>query len=357
VTATTTDSDPSQQRLSERQQLVLRSVVASYVGEALPVGSTTLTQLLPVPLSSATVRNTMAELSELGLIEKPHRSSGRIPTERGLRVFVDDLVDLHRLGDYEKRDLAGTLEEVDADGVMRVASQVLSRHTRQLGFVVAPRLERVVLRHVSLVRIASRRLLVVLVSRTGAATQRVLDDDGSSDQAQLDRMASVLNERMRGLTLPEVRERLARETRHLRAHADDLMRRAFELGMRAVSPSEQDPAELVVASWLALLEQPEFHDLDRIRQILEAVETQERLVAILDEFLPGAVATDPVCVAFGDEIGEPALRRCALVAAPYGMEDAPLGVLGVIGPSRMDYARVIPLVGYLSTLVTGKFDA
>ena len=332
--------------LSERQQMVLRAVVTAYVGEALPVGSATLSHLLPVALSSASVRNTMAELTSLGLIEKPHPSAGRVPTERGLRVFVEELLDPHRLGRYEMRDLADSLELEEAGDVVRVASKLLSERTRQLGFVMTPRLEHVALEHVSLVRLTSRRLLVVLVSRSGAATQRIVADDGRADQAELDRMTVVLNERVRGLTLQQLRDRLAREARSLRSQADRLL-------ARVLAQATED-AELVVASWLALLDQPEFHDLDRVRQVLETLQTQERLMEILDELLPGDAGLR-VRVAFGEEIGEPGLRHCALVAAPYGREGAPLGVLGVIGPSRMDFARVIPLVGYLSTLVTEKF--
>jgi heat-inducible transcriptional repressor len=338
--------------LSERQAMVLRAVVSAYVGEASPVGSATVSHLLAVPLSSASIRATMAELAELGLLSKPHASAGRVPTGRGLRLFVDELVPRRDLADYEKRDLAGALEESRAEAALRVASQLLSQRTGQLGFVVAPRLERVVLRHVSLVRLSSRNLLVVLVSRTGAALRRVLDDDGRTDQVELDRMSSHLNGVVRGRTLREVRDHLARGARALRSHADELLARALEIGVRTVAAEPSDPDELVVASWLALLGQPEFRDLEQVRRILEAVETQERLVEILDEILP----TQGVRVAFGEEVGEPTLRACALVAAPYGDASQPLGALGVIGPSRMDYARVIPLVGYLSTLVTEKLS-
>lgn len=330
--------------------MVLRAVVSAYVGEASPVGSSTLSHLLPVPLSSASIRNTLAELAELGLLSKPHASSGRLPTDRGLRLFVDELLPLRDLAEYEKRDLADTMEETRAEIALRVASQLLSERTGQLGFVVAPRVDRVVLRHVSLVRLSTRSLLVVLVSQTGAALRRILDDDGRADQAELDRMAALLNDYVRGRTLREVRDLLAREAHALRSQADRVLARAVALGTRALALEPSDPAELVVASWLALLGQPEFRDLEQVRRILEAVETQERIVEILDEMLPG----QGVRVAFGAEVGEPALRSCALVAAPYGELSHPLGALGVIGPSRMDYARIIPLVEYLSTLVTGK---
>jgi heat-inducible transcriptional repressor len=165
-------------------------------------------------------------------------------------------------------------------------------------------------------------------------------------------MSAHLNALVRGRTLREVRDRLAQDARTLRSRADQILARAVEIGGRALALEPDDPDELVVASWLALLDQPEFHDLEQVRRILEALETRERLLEILDEILP----TQGVCVAFGEEVGEPALRSCALVAAPYGDASQPLGALGVIGPSRMDYARVIPLVGYVSTLVTEKLS-
>ncbi len=335
--------------LSPRQSMVLRAMITSYVGEASPVGSGTLSHLLPVALSSASIRNTMVELTHLGLIDQPHPSAGRVPTERGLRFFVDELMDARDLAPYEKRDLAGTLGETDGKALMRAASQVLSDRTRQLGFVLAPRLERVVFQRVSLVRLSSSRLLAVLVSEGGSVTQRVVEHDGTASQVELERMAALLGEHIAGRTLGEVRVWLVREAERLRSQADQLVRRALDVAFQALQP-EPDAGDLVVASWLALLDQPEFHDLDRVRQLLAAVETQERLVAILDEML----SLGGVQIAFGEEVGEPSLRSCVLVAAPYGDRGRPIGVLGVIGPQRMDYARVVPVVDYLSTLVSGR---
>jgi heat-inducible transcriptional repressor len=329
--------------------MVLRAMITAYVGEASPVGSGTLSHLLPVALSSASIRNTMGELTRLGLIDQPHPSAGRVPTELGLRFFVDELMDARDLAPYEKRDLAGTLGETDGAALMRAASQVLSDRTRQLGFVLAPRLARVVFQRVNLVRLSSSRLLAVLVSEGGSVTQRVVEHDGTASQAELERMQGLLNEHIAGRTLGEVRAWLVQEAERLRSQADQLVRRALDVALQALQP-EPDAGDLVVASWLALLDQPEFHDLDRVRQLLAAVETQERLVAILDEML----SLGGVQIVFGEEVGEPSLRLCALVAAPYSDQGRPVGLLGVIGPRRMDYARVVPLVDYLSTLVSGR---
>jgi heat-inducible transcriptional repressor len=375
VSTRPSEARPPAPDLSERQASVLRAVVTGFVGGGEPIGSRTLSHLLPLAISSASIRNVLAELTELGLVEKPHASAGRVPTERGLRLFVDELLAPVDLAASERRDIAYRVEEAEGEGVVHLASELLSRHTRQLGFVVAPRLDRVVLRYLSLVRLSSERLLVVLISRTGTAFRRVVEDGRGLGQADLDRIAALLNERVAGRTLRQVRDRLAREASTLRRQANVLLLRALELGMRAVAapegpigdlvietrlalldqPEFSEIGDLVIETRLALLDQPEFSDPRRLRDLFAAIETKERLIEVIEEML----APQGVSVAFGEEIEEPALRRCALVAAPYGGRagDAPLGVLGVIGPSRMDYSRVISLVDYLSHLITGKLDA
>lgn len=341
--------------LSERQSAVLRAVVAGYVGEAAPIGSKTLSHLLPVSISAASIRNTLAELTDLGLVDQPHRSAGRVPTEQGLRLFVDELLAPVDLAASERRDIAYRVDGAVGEAVVPLASELLSRHTRQLGFVLAPRLDRLVLRHVSLVRLSHEKLLVVLVAATGAAYRTVVSDDEGLAQPELERAAALLNERVAGRTLPEVRERLAREAGALRRQADRLLQRALELGARAVTAAQGAEAALVIETHLALLAQPEFRDPRRVRDLFEALETKERLLEMLDRMLEREGTT----VAIGEEIEDPALRHCALVARRYGAAagDPPLGVLGVIGPSRMDFSRVIPLVDYLSELVTGKLRA
>lgn len=352
--------------LSERQALVLRALVAAYVGEAAPVSSGTVSHLLPVPLSSASIRNTMAELEGLGLIEKPHASAGRVPTEEGLRCFVDRLLHPAELAEYERRSLQSRFEQVEGGSVMQLASRLLSERTRQLGFALAPRIERLVLRRVSLVRLARGRVLVVMIARSGRVEQRVVEEEGQGDQSRLDRMAASLNERLSGRTLVELRAVLESDLRDLQHQADRLVTRALALGLRAFQlPEGRLPGELVITSHLGILDQPEFRDPDRLRALLEAVETQERLMEVLDQVLEGAGSR--VSISLGNELEEPGLRQCALVAVPYGGSPgastrgdagaSPLGVLGVLGPTRMDYARIIPLVSYCSQLVTERLSA
>jgi len=328
--------------LTSRQAQVLQALVGAYVGFAAPVASEFVAGLLPVRLSSASVRNTLAELHELGLLEKPHRSAGRVPTELGLRVFVNRLVARRELGPFEKRDLE---DHLSGDTAVEAASQLLSERTRQLGFVVAPRLDGVVLRNVSFVRVSSERVLAVLVAEGGRIFRRVLEERGHGDQSQLDRMAATLRERVTGRTLRAVRDQLLAEAAALRSQADLLLERV----LRMVPASDAGEAvDLVVGTHLALLDQPEFRDPERLRALLAALEEKERLVDLVGRVLEGRGAS----VAFGRELGEPQFARLAVVAARYGRGAAASGSVGVIGPSRMDYARVIPLVDYVSKLLT-----
>jgi heat-inducible transcriptional repressor len=345
-----------QPRLGERQRTVLRALVAAYVATAAPVGSATISNLLPVRLSSASIRNTLAELSALGLIHKPHASAGRVPSDEGIRLFIDQLLDLADLGDYQRRSLDRSFDEVGAEDAVRLASQLLSDETRQLGFVMIPRLERLVLRHVSFVRLSSERILSLLVDSSGQAHQRVVESPmpagESCEQADLDRMAAALNERVAGRTLPEVRDALRREVRSLRNRAGRLIERALLLGLRAAEAAIESSSDgdLVIATRLALLDQPEFTDPERVRELFRALEAGERLVDLIGELLED----DRLTVALGGELDFEGLSGCALVAAPYGDS---LGALGVIGPTRMDYGRIIPLVAYCSRLVTDKLNS
>lgn len=332
--------------LSERQGFVLRAVVSCFVGDAAPVASETIAALLPVHLSPQSVRNTLAELEELGLVDKPHRSAGRVPTARGMRAFVDQLLAPRELGSFEKRDVEDRLDL--GASLDESASRLLSERTRLLGFVVPPRIEEVVLRHLSFARLSSERVLAVLVSESGRAYRRVIEHGGQGDQGELDRMAAALCERLAGSTLREIRSRLVAEAAALRTRADLLLERLVRDLPLAADGNDQD---VVIATRLALLDQPEFQDPARFRALLRAVEDKERLLGLLDQILEAR----GMGVAIGAELGE--LDGLAFVAARYGRPGATSGTLGVIGPGRMDFARVIPLVRYVSQLLSEQARA
>jgi heat-inducible transcriptional repressor len=351
--------------LSERQAKVLRALIAVYVGQAGPVSSQRLAELMPTPLSPASIRNTLSELHKMGLIDKAHASAGRVPTELGLRIFIDDLLELGDLGPHHQRLLDRALEGVDAAETPRHASHLLSEYTRQLGFVVAPRVDRQRLRSLHLVPISSERLLVVLVAENGRVIERVIEQGAPISRRDLEQIGSLLAERVVGRTLMGLRRCLEAERDELRGEADEILQRAWTLGLGACEArSEQD---LVIATRLALLDQPEFSDPGRIRGLFTALETNQRLLDLLSQIAhtDRGEARVGLSMSLGTALGEPALRDCILMAVPYGLraatgapaEPGALGVLGVIGPQRMDYGRVIPLVQYCGDLVTRKLQA
>jgi len=267
---------------------------------------------------------------------------------------------------HRRRTLDRSFDEVAVYGAAQLASQVLSDESRQLGFVVSPRLDQLTLRHVSFVRLSTERVLAVLVDSTGQAHQRAIDRgaagsgnagwEGDLPQPVLDQMSSALSERVAGRTLREARDLLRREVRSLRNRASRTFERALLLGLQAAEAAIDQPteADLVIATRLALLEQPEFSNPERLRDLLGALEQTERLVDLVGELLDGG----GVAVALGEELDFVGLAGCALVAAPYGgSKGDSKGALGVIGPTRMDYQRIIPLVGYCSQLVTDKLES
>jgi heat-inducible transcriptional repressor len=373
-----------ERELSERQAMVLRALVAAYIGQAGPVASTALSQLMPVALSPASVRNTLAELHAAGLIDKAHASAGRVPTALGMRVFVDQLLELGHLGPHQQRILDRELDGVQAAETPRQASQLLSEHTRQLGFVVAPRVERLRLRTLHLVPVAEGRVLAVLIAENGGVVERLIEDVEPMSARELERVRDHLAERVEGRSLVGLRKLLESERDRLCGEADEILQSAWTLGLRACEVeggSAED--DLVIATRLALLDQPEFSDPGRIRGLFAALETNQRLLDLLHRIALADIGEKGIglSMSLGVELGEPSLRDCALIVVPYGTDERrtetglrraappaadeisgasgqePLGVLGVIGPQRMDYGRVIPLVHYCSELVTRKLLA
>jgi len=373
--------------LTERQATVLRALVATYVEQVGPVSSGALSERMTTSLSPASIRNTLAELHEAGLIDKAHASAGRVPTPLGMSVFIDRLLDLADLGPKQQRMLDRALDGVDAAETPRQTSHLLSEHTRQLGFVMAPRVQHLRMRSVHLVTVAEQRVLAVLVAENGGVIQRVFDYPERLTARELDRAATLLAERLAGRTLIGLRRVLEDERERLRGEADQWMRRVWALGLQTCDQGDED--DLVIATRIALLDQPEFSDPERIRGLFAAIETNQKLLGLLRELAKADSGGTRMGfrVSLGQALDEPSLRDCALVAMPYGhlpppdrgelmatgrdaraeglsdlefrdgSDDGSLGVLGVIGPQRMDYGRVIPLVSYCAQLVTKKLLA
>ena len=338
-----------EQELDRRDREVLREVIRSFIESGEPVGSRTVSKVYPEGLSAASIRNIMADLEEAGYLMQPHTSAGRVPTDRGYRYYVDSLLtgvevprsDRAKVEEVIKRpgSLPEALEEI---------SRLLSRLTHQIGFVVSPDHTRAILRHIEFVSLGPHRILAILVDRTGVIHNRIAQTSEELSQEELDRIGRFLVTEYQGKTLPEIRESLLEKMKEEKAAFDTLLARAIALGTQFLDAREEGSKQVYVQGTSNILQQPDFADAGEMRRIFETFEARGKLVKILDE----VVDSEGLRVVIGSEHPDPNLAHLSLVASPYKVGDRPAGVLGVLGPTRMEYARAIALVDYISKLLS-----
>lgn len=325
--------------LDPRARHLLRALVAQYVRDGQPVGSRTLAEACGLDVSPATIRNVMADLEELGLLIAPHTSAGRIPTQRGYRVFVDSLLQVQPLG---AADMAMLRQQLPASGatsdLLANVSAMLSGITRFVGLVTVPKREHFAFRHIDFVTLDSSRVMVILVFTDNEVQNRVVQLARPLAPGELEWIANYLNANFAGLTLDEIRRRLVNELSGDRARLDRMMAATVLLADAALRVEGQ--TDFVLAGQNNLLGVHELADVDRLRELFDAFARKQDLLRVLE----GCIHADGVRLFIGDESGVASLDQCSVVAAPYGAGGKILGVLGVIGPTRMSYERVIPIV-------------
>ena len=337
--------------LTARERQVLEAVIHSYVATAEPAGSRTLSRRFGLGVSPATIRNTMSDLEEKGYLFHPHTSAGRIPTDKAYRVYVDSLMRLDPISPEERHRLAAdiALGGSAIETILRRAAQSLGVLTQELGVAIGPRFERATLRRLELVRVSSDRLLMVLDLSGGAVRTIFVEVPGSIADNVLTEVTVVLNERLAGLTLEQVRTSLAARLRDVQARAE-----AAELLNIFVQEGDQvfgraaEPVEAVVLGQPSLLaDQPEFASGERLRQLIELTETRQQIATLLEP----RTAASGLNITIGHEHGDPRFGAFTVVTAQYSA-GALSGVIGVIGPTRMPYDKVVALVGHASQLVS-----
>lgn len=341
-------SDDAGTPLNERLLEILQAVVEDYIETAEPVGSRSLTKRnRGLDVSPATVRNAMSDLEDLGFLSAPHASAGRVPTALAFRVYVERLASRNRLTPRD-RDLIGALTDHSRQLGPRLqdASRILSSLSNHASLVLLPRIESVVFESIELVPVRERSVLAIFVAKSGLIQQRIVDVDVPIDRDELRQMSNYLRSLLDGKTLSEVRRAILGAMADERSAADVMMSQALDLGQRALHVPDPE-AEVMVEGERTFLEQPEFSDLGKMRKLFRAFEEKTILVRILD-----AAATRPAeaaslhetAVYFGAEGNVRELKELAAVMASYTTEGGTTGQVGVVGPIRMDYARVIPLV-------------
>ncbi|NML43183.1 heat-inducible transcriptional repressor HrcA [Ramlibacter sp. G-1-2-2] len=330
--------------LDDRAKLLLKALIERYIAEGQPVGSRTLSRASGLELSPATIRNVMSDLEELGLVASPHTSAGRIPTARGYRLFVDTMLTAKH-GDLA----APSLPADQPQKVIAHAAQLLSSLSQFVGVVVAPRRSSV-FRHIEFLRLSERRFLVIIVSPDGDVQNRVVHTEADYSQSQLAEAANFLNANYAGLTMEEVRARLKTEVDQLRGEIVTLMQTAVEASSQAMS---EDQEEVVISGERNLLAVSDFSsDMTHLRRAFELFEQKTQLMRLLDV----SSQAEGVRIFIGGESQIVPFEDLSVVSAPYEVDGHVVGTLGVIGPTRMAYDRMIQIVDITSRLVSNALS-
>jgi len=341
----------SEERLNERAQLLLKTLIERYIREGQPVGSKVLVQDAGLDISPATVRNVVADLERLGLVHSPHTSAGRVPTELGYRMFIDHLVTIKPLASNEVQSLASNLTpQADVSQLVESASAVLSGFTQMAGVVMLPSQAPAALRQIEFLPLSENRVLAILVFNEQDVQNRVIRTSRPYTLAELERIARYLNAQFMGRDVQAVRRDLLQEMENAQANMDRLMRSAIEMAHKVfVEEGTEGEAgqDFVIAGETNLMDYEEMADVPRLRQLFDAFNEKQGILDLLDKSLHA----QGVQIFIGHESGYEALENCSVVTTPYSANGEVLGVLGIIGPTRMAYDRIIPVVDVTAKLL------
>ena len=330
--------------LDDRAKLLLKALVERYIADGQPVGSRTLSKASGLELSPATIRNVMADLEELGLIASPHTSAGRIPTARGYRLFVDTMLTVQR-----EQLQAPSLAPDQPQKVIANAANLLSSLSQFVGVVMAPKRSSV-FRHIEFLRLSERRLLVILVSPEGDVQNRVLFTEADYSQSQLIEAANYLNANFAGMAIEQVRARVQQELVKLQGEIAALMQAAVQVSSEALA---QDADNVVISGERNLLSVSDFsHDMGHLRRAFELFEQKTQLMRLLDV----SSQAEGVRIFIGGESQVVPFEELSVVSAPYEVDGQVVGTLGVIGPTRMPYDRMIQIVDITAKLVSNALS-
>jgi heat-inducible transcriptional repressor len=340
--------------LSGRNREILRLLVQTYISCGEPVGSKTLAGCLARKLSPATIRNTMAELEDEGYLTHPHTSAGRVPSEKAFRFYVDLLPESTRVDKAAQRRIVQVLEDSDTpEQLMSRTSFLLSEISKNIGIVIAPPLATTQLKHIEFLDLGEGKILVIFVSTSGWVQRKVIRLRELYKQAELDRAGRFLVERFSDRTLTEIRNELLRMLEAERTVYDRMLK--LLCTWNDTLESENESESVYVQGTVNMLDQTQFENLGPVRELFRMLEEKGRLLKILNECIASNTA-GTVKIAIGSEMGIPSMRDFTVVTSSYVAKDSTVGFLGIIGPIRMEYDRVISTVGYLGRLVSQRIN-
>ena len=336
--------------MDRRAQILLKTLVERYIAEGQPVGSRALSKFSGLDLSPATIRNVMSDLEELGYISSPHTSAGRIPTPRGYRIFVDSLLTIRPLDQMQISQLEDNLHPNHPQRLISSASHLLSQLTHFAGVVATPRRKNAAFRHIEFLALSEKRILLIIVTPEGDVQNRILFTDKSYTPAQLTTAANFLNQHYAGLTFDAIRQRVQGELKQLHQDMTSLMTAALEAGDQALNDGSDD---YVISGETNLLDSQELSsNMARLRELFDMFEKKTTLMQIMDM----STRAQGVQIFIGGESGVSPLDECSVVTAPYSVDGQIVGTVGVIGPTRMAYERVIPIVDITAKLLSSALS-
>ncbi|MCE1241147.1 MAG: heat-inducible transcriptional repressor HrcA [Azonexaceae bacterium] len=337
--------------LDERARTLLKTLVEHYIADGQPVGSRALSKFSGLDLSPATIRNVMADLEEAGFVASPHTSAGRVPTARGYRLFVDSLLTVQPLAAQQLGEMEGALHGLPSSQIIASASQLLSGLTHFAGVVITPRRTSSRIRQIEFLSLAEKRILLIIVTSDGDVQNRILTTERSYSPAELVSAANYLNQNFAGLDFEQIRQRLAQEIQRLRDDIKPLMTLTLEAGDAALSENAQ---AYVLTGEKNLLDVEELSsNMKRLRELFDLFEQRSSLMRLLDV----SNRAEGVRIFIGGESGIAPLDECSVIAAPYQVDGQVVGSLGVIGPTRMAYERVIPIVDITARLLSSALSS
>jgi heat-inducible transcriptional repressor len=341
--------------LNERAQLLLKALIENYIRDGQPVGSRTLSRDSGLSLSSATIRNVMADLEDLGFVASPHTSAGRIPTDKGYRFFVDTLLKLKPLHHEEIEEIERRLgmDAPNGRSLVQTVSQMLSSVTHMAGLVTLPNPNYVALSHIEFVSLSENRTLAIMVMDNREVQNRVVQLERHYSSEELRRAANYLNEAFGGRSLPDVRAQLLRQLQETRQHMNQLMLDAIQVAQKVFDTKTDERVEYVIAGETNLMGFAELSNVDKLRRLFEAFNEKHDMLKLLDSCLHA----EGIQIFIGHESGYRILNEVSVVTAPYMLDNKVVGVLGIIGPTRMAYERVIPIVDVTAKLLGSALNA
>ncbi|HZV61764.1 MAG TPA: heat-inducible transcriptional repressor HrcA [Methylophilaceae bacterium] len=336
--------------LDKRAQILLKTLVEHYISDGQPVGSRTLSKCSGLDLSPATIRNVMADLEEMGFIASPHTSAGRIPTQRGYRFFVDTLLTVKPLDSKEIQRLEYELSSPDPQELRSSAAELLSNLTRFAGLVMIPKRKSIAFRHLEFLPLTEKRILLIIVTSDGNVQNRIIVTDRPYTQSELTQATNFFNQHYAGNTFEEVHNKLHDELKQMQSDMTRLMAAALEASNKALE-SERD--NVVISGERNLLQVDDLStNVTSLRKLFELFERRHTLLQLLDN----SQRADGIQIFIGNESGYLPLDECSMVTAPYEADGEIVGTLGVIGPTRMAYERVIPIVDITAKLLSNALS-